>query len=236
MLKIAVCDDDTLALKNTARLISAWSEQSGIPTETQLFTNGDELLAACSLTHIHLVFLDILMPLLSGIDAARELRQQSAATHIVFLTASPEFALDAFGVKAQGYLLKPISQKALWEALDDCSKAVNTEPPHLLIKSGFGYRKLYFQDIEYIEAQNKQVLLYLRTGDPVIAVETLYNIEQACADGSFFKCHRSYLIYLPNVDRFSSTQVITKSGKTVPIARGCAKAFKEAYFALMFHD
>ena len=55
-------------------------------------------------------------------------------------------------------------------------------------------------------------------------------------EDGFFKCHRSYLVYLPNVDHFTPSEITSKSGKTIPIARGCSKAFKEAYFAQMFQN
>ena len=69
--------------------------------------------------HHDLVFLDILMPLLNGMDAARELRRVDAAARIVFLTSSPEFALESYAVKAQGYILKPVTGEKLREALEE---------------------------------------------------------------------------------------------------------------------
>ena len=69
------------------------------------------------------------------------------------------------------------------------------------------------------------------------ATEPLRSFESRFTENDgFFKCHRSYLVYLQNVDHFTTTQITMKSGKSIPIARGYAKAFKEAYFAQMFRD
>ncbi len=237
MLRIAVCDDSRDFLQKAAELIEKWSEQSRIPTEIYRFDNGDALITENVSVRMDIIFLDIIMPLQNGIDTARELRQSDNAVKIVFLTSSPEFALESYEVKASGYLLKPVTYDKLKEILDECSYAFDVEPKNTVLKTTFGYQKIFFHDIEYLEAQNKKVIFYLRTGKTVRAVDPLYMLENrfTVSDG-FFKCHRSYLVYLPNVDHFNQTEIITKSGHTVPIARGYGKAFQEAYFSTIFKD
>lgn len=235
MLKIAVCDDNGEFLSKAMELIEKWAEHRDIPVELYSFGNGDDLIAKASSERMDIVFLDIVMPLLNGMDTARELRQSDTSVMIVFLTSSPEFALESYEVKAQGYLLKPVSYEKMKQTLDDCAEAFEKEPKNLVLKTAHGYRKIYYHDIEYVEAQNKKVIFFLRNGDKAEVSEPLYAFEDRLTDSAgFFKCHRSYLVNLLNADRFSNTDIITKSGRTVPIARGLAKAFKEAYFALMF--
>ena len=206
MLKVAVCDDSEIFSKNAADLIARWSDESGIPAEVSVFSNGDDLIPAVASNDTDIIFLDIIMPLLNGMDTARELRQKNKAVRIIFLTTSPEFALESNEVKAQGYILKPV---------------IN----------------IYFHDIEFAEAQNKKVIFHLKSGKTDEVYESLHTFENRFTEtDGFFKCHRSYIVFLPNVDRFSGTEIITKSGKTVPIARGSAKAFKEAYFRFMFNE
>ena len=184
-----------------------------------------------------IVILDIVMPLLNGMDTARELRAQDTAVKLIFLTSSPEFALESYEVKAQDYLLKPVSYDHLREALDACCQMLCAEPKNMVLKTSFGFQKLYFGDVEYAEAQNKRVVFHLRTGREVDTPEPLHSLEdKLVSEDGFFKCHRSYLVYLPNVDHFNSTEIIMRSGRCVPIARGYAKAFQEAYFAQMFRE
>ena len=237
MLKIAVCDDSPDFLQLAVDMVERWTEQSRIQTEIYRFDNGDALLAKNAVTHMDIIFLDIIMPLQSGIDTAKELRQSDNAARIIFLTSSPEFALESYEVKAQGYLLKPVTYEKIKETLDECSHGLETESENIVLKTAFGYQKLYFHDIEYLEAQNKRVIFYLRTGKTVEAAESLHSLEERLSiNDGFFKCHRSYLVYIPNVDHFSMTEIMTKSGRSIPIARGYGKAFKEAYFAFVFKD
>ena len=107
----------------------------------------------------------------------------------------------------------------------------------MVIKTVTGYQKLYFHEIEYAEAQNKRVFFHLRSGNIIESAEPFHSFEErfSSQDG-FFKCHRSYLVYLQNVDHFTAAEITTKSGRNIPVSRGCAKAFKEAYFAQMFQD
>ena len=237
MIRIAVCDDSPEFLQRAADMVERWSEQSGTPAEIYRFDNGDALLAKNAVTHMDIIFLDIIMPLQNGIDTAKELRLSDNAVKIIFLTSSPEFALESYEVKAQGYLLKPVTYEKIKETLDECSHGFETESENIVLKTAFGYQKLYFHDIEYAEAQNKRVVFFLRTGKTVEAAQPLHSLEDRITENDgFFKCHRSYLVYIPNVDRFSMTEIITKSGRSIPIARGYVKAFKDAYFALVFND
>lgn len=162
MLRIGVCDDDKEFRQRLVQMIRIWSEHSGIPTELYPFDNGDELIAKNAAFRMDIILLDIVMPLLNGMDTARELRAQDTAVKIIFLTSSPEFALESYEVRAQDYLLKPITYERLRRALEDCSHLFEAEPKNMVLKTSFGFQKLYFHDIEYAEAQNKRVVFYLR--------------------------------------------------------------------------
>ena len=234
---IAVCDDCPRERENTVAMVRRWSEESGIPVRILSCENGDELLTKMRSASVDVLFLDILMPLLNGMDTARELRQTNTATHIVFLTASPEFALDSYEVKAKGYLIKPATYDKIKAVLEEYTCAVPDERKSVVFKTPFGYQKLFLHNIEYIEAQNRRVVLFLTDGHSVETAEPLHAVEEKLADDpSFFRCHRSYLVYLPNIDRFNTTEITTRSGHRLPVARASAKPLKEAYFSLMFEE
>lgn len=235
MLRVAVCDDKEEALKNTVSMIEEWSRQRGTVVEICEFDNGDDLINQNRMHHMDIILLDIIMPLFNGMDTAKEIRKSDAAVNIIFLTSSPEFALESYDVKAKGYLLKPVMYGKLEELLDDCCRGFDTEPENLILKTEFGYQKLYYSDIEYIEAQNKIITFYLKNEKNIKTTETLHSFESKLNNSAgFFKCHRSYIVYIPSVDHFNASEIITKTGYHIPIARGYGKAFKEAYFAFMF--
>lgn len=237
MLRFAICDDDEKCAADTELMIENWSADTSTQTQVQSFNNGDELIREIENAKYDIIFLDIYMPLLNGMEAAKEIREKDKTVKIIFLTTSPEFALQSYSVKATDYCIKPITYQKLKEILDDCTAANRQEPESLTLKTVGGYQKIYLHDIEYIEAQNKRVFFFLKSGRVVEVIQSLYTFETWLSDSKgFFKCHRSYLVYLPNVDYFNNTEIKTKSGRRIPISRGYGKAFQDAYFAMMFKE
>jgi DNA-binding LytR/AlgR family response regulator len=235
MIRLAVCDDEAQCLDSTRRMIEQWSASYDIPAQVSCFDNGDALLESIRSAKTDVILLDIMMPLLNGMDTAHEIREFDKAVKIVFLTSSPEFALESYSVKASGYILKPVKYERLSEVLNDCTLALKEEPKKLLLKSSFGYHKIYLRDIEYIEAQNKRVVFSLTSGQSLLITEPLYSFEnKLLTQDGFFKCHRSYIVSMPHVHSFTLSEITIKSGNRIPIARGIGKAFQDAYFSFMF--
>ena len=237
MIKIALCDDETVYLESTEKLLRDWSRTTSTPIELDCFDHGDALLAKHRIYRYDIIFLDIVMPLFSGMDTAKELRLLDKSAKIIFLTSSPEFALSSYSVRALDYLIKPLSYDKLQEVLEECMSLLYKEPDSLTLKTPGGYQRIFLYDIEYLEAQNKRVLFYLSNSECLEVLQPLHTFETELPDTKgFFKCHRSYLVNLKNVQHFSSVELSTKSGRQIPIARGYGKPFQDRYFALLFHD
>jgi len=237
MLRIAICDDDERYLNEVKHMLESWFAAASVQFKIDCFDDGDSLIKQYDYTKYDIIFLDIIMPLLNGMDAAKELRDRDKTVKIIFLTSSPEYALQSYSVKATDYCIKPISYEKIKEVMDYCTSIDRQEPESITLKTKGGYQKIYLHDIEYIEAQNKRVLFFFKSDKLIEVIQPLYTFEVELTDSKgFFKCHRSYLVYLPNVDYFSNTEIKTKSGRCIPIARGYGKAFQDAYFALMFQE
>ena len=237
MIKISICDDDALCLQNINEAVSRWALQNKVQVCVESFDNGDRLLEHCMHEHTDIILLDIIMPLLNGMDVAREIRESDRNTKIVFLTSSSEFAIESYDVKASGYILKPVSYEKLCAVLNDCVESVNEKPDSITIRTASGYQNIYLHQIECVEAQNKKVMFTLSNGRIHEAYGTLSSFEKIldCEKG-FFKCHRSYLVYIPAVDYFTASEILTKSGCRIPVARGMGKSFEEFYFSYMFKE
>ncbi len=117
-MKIAVCDDDIQCIAQVCALLEQWSQQKKIALTLYHFSDGDELLRAPQKHCMDLLILDIIMPLLSGLDTAKELRNKDDHTPIIFLTSSKEYAVDSYEVHALHYLLKPVSPTQLFDSMD----------------------------------------------------------------------------------------------------------------------
>jgi len=235
MIKIAICDDDIIYTNKIKTYISMWSQERNLPVTILTFDNGDDLLDYYKTGTFDIILLDIIMPLLNGMVTAHELRKNDSKVKIIFLTSSSDFAVESYNVKATNYLLKPIKQQRLFEALDDCLKLLDIEHENITIKIDFGYKTIYLHDIECIEAQNKKVIFYLINGSKLQCSSPFsYFLELLTYEKGFFRIHRSYIVYLPNIDTFTSDEVVTKNGVHIPVARSIKKSFKDAYFEYMF--
>lgn len=234
-MNIAICDDDILYMNKIKEMIEQWAKDSNENISIYLFNHGDALINSYQKSNIEVIFLDIMMPLLNGMETAHEIRKNDQVVKIVFLTSSPEFALESYDVKASGYLIKPTSYQRLCSLLNDCKLAIHHEPKFIIVRTDVGFQKIYYHQIECIEAQNKKVFFYLSNGNYIEVIDTFIHCsKELLLNDGFYKCHRSYLIYMSAVDHFNSVEIETKSHKKIPIARSYAKSFKEAYFEYMF--
>ncbi|MBD5527409.1 MAG: response regulator transcription factor [Lachnospiraceae bacterium] len=234
-MKIAICDDEMHFIDDLCPLLEQWAKERGIKLTLYRFTNGDDLIAAHQSKCMDLIFLDIIMPLLSGIDAAREFRNTNQNVPIVFLTSSKEFAVDSYEVKALNYLIKPVDQAKLFLTLDDFLKTFCLPKAFFTAKTADGFCRIAIAEVDYLEAQNKQVLVHL-SDDRTIVIRELFSkcAEVFSPENGFCCCHRSYIVNLSNVEQFSKTEVTTIYNAVIPISRNNYAAFKETYFNHMF--
>lgn len=218
MLKIIACDDDVAFLDRLHRMIDRWSTETGTAVDVALVTRGEDLLARHAASRADIILLDMIMPLVNGMDTARELRQADTAVRLVFLTSSPEFALESYEVRAFDYLLKPVTYERLAQLLDELSSMRPAATDELVIKTSFGYHALRLSDIEYAEARNKHVVFHLRDGRDIEALESFRSVEDRLEQNAvFFKCHRSYQVNLRNIDHFDRTDIVMRSGACIPL-------------------
>lgn len=236
-MKIAVCDDEIQFIEAICPLLEKWAKEREIKLTLYRFTNGDDLIEAQQSECMDLIILDVIMPLLSGIDTARELRNTNQTVPIVFLTSSREFAVDSYEVKALNYLIKPVDAAKLFLVLDDFLKIFRQPETFFTAKTADGFHRIAIAEVDYLEAQNKQVLVHL-SNDRTIAVRELFSkcAEFFSPEKGFCCCHRSYIVNLNNVEQFSKTEVTTVHNAVIPISRNSYTAFKETYFNHMFEQ
>ena len=234
MIRIAVCDDMVDILTQTRAVLLQWPNKSQ-PSHLETFFDGDSLLRAHAESPFDIILLDVVMPGLSGRETARQLRASDSTVKIVFLTSSAEFAVESYTVKADNYLLKPPEPARLYRCLEELCQDIRDRARCLTIRTSNALHRILFQDIEYVESQNKQVLLYLSNGSSLRTATPLYALEPQLqpADG-FFKCHRSYIVNFHRIETYSQKEIVMRSGCRIPISRGCNKEFETAYFAFLF--
>ena len=231
-MRIALCDDQRSQLEHLRSIILAWK---GEETSVSCFDNGDDLLRAHAAAPFDIIFLDVLMPLLNGMETARELRQKDKTVKLVFLTTSSDFAVEAFTVKASNYLLKPADRDKLYACLEELDQELRASARKISIKGSHALHQIPVADIEYIESQNKRILFVLSGGETILSGEPLYAYEEKLTlEDGFFKCSRSFIVNIHRIDTFTPKEIRTRSGARIPISRSCHREFENAYFSVLF--
>lgn len=236
-MKIAVCDDERQELLCVFSMLASYREQRQTDLSCQSFENAVDLLASMEHEQYDLLFLDVLMPGLSGIQAAREIRQRNENIKIVFLTSSPEFAVESYSVQATNYLLKPATEERLFPILDQLSDFLRKPQDALTVRSKGSVLRLPYNKIEAVEVVSKTLYFFLADGSVREVYASLSDYEPALlARPGFCKIHRSYLVNLRWVTEIRQGEVLTATGRRLPVARSAFQQVRTAYTEFLFED
>ena len=232
---IAVCDDQPEELKDLTELLGAWETDRGTPVRVKSFRSAAALLDAARHERFTLYLLDIMMPGLNGMDAAREIRGFDKAADIIFLTSSPGFAYDSYSVKALEYLLKPIRTKTLYPILDRLELRERRPQEALTLRTGGIIVRVPFSQLTYVEVNGKHLYFNMADGSVHEVSASLKEYSGALlARPEFMRVHRSYIVNMYQVEKLSQTGAVTFSGKTVPVSRLLYGQLQKDYLELLF--
>lgn len=235
-IRIAVCDDDSWELLRLHELIDAYAAHNHLRAVCDGFESGVEFLAKTMPGRYDIIFLDIVMPGMNGIETAQELRKLDADAAIVFLTSSREYGAESYEVNALYYALKPITGDFLFSLMD---RILHTrqkrEQESLLIRQKGSISRIPYAQIEYVEVVDKNVYFHLITGTVWEATGALSAYEsQLLGDGRFCKTHRSYLVNHEHVRTVERMEVTMACGAVVPISRNAYALVKKSYLDYLF--
>lgn len=226
-MRIAICDDldaDRTALRaalNSTPALSAGAEVLEYGSGEALLMEAEE---GC--TVFDLIFLDIYMGGMTGMDTAKELRQMGISAPLVFLTTSPDFAIESYEVDAAGYLLKPIQEEKLSALLNKFLAPIDR--PRICVQSGRRHRYLFLDDILFVESDNHSLAIHLTDGEVLSCSEKLNDLA-ARLDGRFLRCHQSYLVNMAHVADVVEDFVL-KDGHRVPIRTKERREIADTYY------
>ena len=234
MIRIGVCDDSREFLLGIKQMLS---NREGLLHNVcvELFSSGDALLLSARREPFDIVILDMIMPQRNGIELARQLRRFDSAVRIVFLTSSSEFAVESYSVKASDYILKPVTRERLLESINSLMAETAAAREFITVKGRYSSHTIPMSRIEYAEAQGKTVVFNTVEGKSIETAEPLYAFDgHLCKENGFMKCHRSYIVNVAHIERYTGTDITMRSGARIPIARSCRKGFEELYFSIIF--
>ncbi len=231
MIKIGICDDNEIEYMLLKKIVTTILTEKGLDYEVSTFSKGDELLKAMQEDTFQLLFLDIMMEGLDGIDLGKQIRSHDLDTEIIYCTSSQEFLMASYEVFALGYVLKPYDTVQIGRLMDYfIHKHGVISTKFITVKSNFIKRKIFFDEIIYVESMNKVVLFHTNTSGEIKVYDKLGNIEKELSEGNFLRCHQSYIINMDFVARMDETEFITITNQVVPIRRKDRKLLRERYY------
>lgn len=241
MIRIAICDDSISDLSNMVSIVNDYivTQKGRFDIEYVAFQNAADLIAAMEGgQRFDVLLLDILMPLVNGMDAAKEIRQYNQDVKIIFSTSSPEFAVESYAVDAFYYAIKPIWKEKLCLLLDKVIAEIKvSEGFSFLVKSKAGLTRIYINRLEYVEVIGRTIFYHIIDGSVIEASGSMVELNDALLNHpNLIKPHRSYIINMDYIDTLSSREIIMKSRSIVPMARANYQAIKSAYINYTFSE
>ncbi len=222
-MKIAICDDLQAERENLRGLLDAFCAENGIRGQFFEFQSGEDLLQ--SEQAFQLIFLDIYMGGITGIDTARQLKERDPECLIVFTTTSIEHGADAFEVDAFHYLVKPIDPEKLKTVLRRWLNLLS-EIQTVEIKSGRGLRNVPIRDILYVEVQGRSCCVHT-VSEEIGASMTLSALEEVLPSDQFVKPIRYCLASLRHIRHIGEGFLELEDGTQIKTARGSTDALRQ---------
>ncbi len=206
-MKLLIVDDEMLARQRLRALLTGLGDAYEVVAEAE---NGEQAVTLCNEQPVDLVFMDIHMPGMDGLEAAAQIAHQQPPPAVIFTTAYSEHALDAFEVHAVDYLLKPIRREKLQAALDKATRLTRPlsqvdEPQEAWLTSRYrgGVQRIALSDVYYFRADSKYVMVRHKRGESLLE-DSLVSLEKRFPD-QLLRIHRSVLVRRPTLAGLEKT-------------------------------
>jgi DNA-binding LytR/AlgR family response regulator len=229
-IKCLAIDDEPLALKQ----IGLYIKKTPMLELVALFNNAFDAMDSLNAGEVNLIFVDIAMPDLNGLDFVRSLNRKP---YIIFTTAYSEYAIEGFRVDAVDYLLKPIGYNDFLKAVNkvrslmDLNEArpekIKTSGEHLFVKSEYKLMRINLEDIKYIESMHEYIRIHLVNDKPVMTLVSLKSIEDQLPGDRFMRVHRSFIVNLARVRVIERNRIVFDNNVYIPVSENYRVKFQE---------
>ncbi len=235
-MKIIICDDNKKDLTRIEQLITNYKTlYPGNDFELESYTDPSLLIRKIQEKQLADIYiLDIIMAGTTGIDIGSLLRRFSKQASIIYTTSSDEFALDAYGVRALMYLLKPVQEEPFFEALNYALEHQKyTEDPIFPVKTRDGLVSVPYSKIEYIENASRMLRVHLTDQTVITSIFIRKSFDEEIRvlteNKCFMQVHKSFLVNFSYVRKLEGSSVIMDSGADIPVSKKNTANVKRQY-------
>ncbi|MBW9155798.1 LytR/AlgR family response regulator transcription factor [Clostridium tagluense] len=230
MLRIAICEDEFKQRNMLKNILTGQIKENNLDAKINDYESGEQLINSIkdNSYRFDIIFLDIQMKNISGIDTAKIIRETNKIAIIIFVTGLMEYVFEGYNVRAFNYILKPFKigkiAKVFKEALDNLDMIKNDM---YIVNLKDKTHKISFSDIMYFVSDKRLIRLICTQGEYEFYSQ-LDNVEKELSNRNFIRCHQRYLINLSNISSMEQNHAITILGYNVPISRN---RYKETLIA-----
>ncbi|MDO5425272.1 MAG: LytTR family DNA-binding domain-containing protein [Eubacteriales bacterium] len=235
-MRIAIVDDLPEDRERLLADICRWAEENRTPLNPPpvLFDSGEALLNGLTEGTFDVIFLDIYMTGMNGMETARRIRERSQDCRLIFTTLTPDFAVESYDVESSFYLLKPYTYEKLSLALNRCQVPVQEE--EFLVLPGRGVEeRLYPHEIAYTEYSNRRVTVHGKDGScRQIAIKQGDFADALLKYPCFCDCIKGVLVNFEMVEQLEKDRFLLKNGQYLPISRLKYQKVREQFLDYLY--
>jgi len=228
-MKIAICEDNPEDCSCITRILQEYMNGNGYISKIDIYETAEKFIN-CFIPELYeIIFLDIYLNGMTGIEAAKLIRDKDPHVAIVFITVSCDHALDAFSVRASAYVTKPVTSKDMHNALKQCQHIFIKNARFIEVVSKRRKIKIPVVKIMYIETYGRETVIHTENGDIKTTMPILLNQLEQSLGSSFLRCHRSYIVNMNHIREITAKDIILTNGDKVPLRQRGRSQIYEKY-------
>jgi len=232
-MKIAVIEDEKVHRDLLAAYVERWAEEQGRAVTLCDFDNAESFLFLYEEEgDFDILFIDIQMPGMNGMELARKVREKDRDIVIVFTTGLTDYLEEGYEVEALHYLVKPLKEEKVRSCLQRASRR-RREEDYLTLHTEEEVLKISVESINYAEARGHGCAIGIKEdkGVPLPVRESLSELAGLLEKGNFVKCHRSYLCNVGNIHHIGKADIFFDDGSSIPVSRRLYQQVNKSFIA-----
>ena len=233
-MNIAIIEDSGQELSLLERCLQSYLSSRQVYRVIDTYTSGEAFLENWPSKSYDLVFLDILMEGISGIEVARKIRETDSECLLIFISSSKEYALQGFEVRAFDYLLKPLSEERFQKTMDLCQNELAKHIRYIEVKESRTLVKIPLNEIIYTDYYNHYIQIH--TAARLIRSYQQFDVFSPLllCYPQFLCCYRNCIVNMDHVDSVDKHDFVMENGERVPITRGNRYSIYQQYADYQF--
>lgn len=233
-MNIAIIEDSGQELSLLERCLQSYLSSRQVYRVIDTYTSGEAFLENWPSKSYDLVFLDILMEGISGIEVARKIRETDSECLLIFISSSKEYALHGFEVRAFDYLLKPLSEERFQKTMDLCQNELAKHIRYIEVKESRTLVKIPLNEIIYTDYYNHYIQIH--TAARLIRSYQQFDVFSPLllCYPQFLCCYRNCIVNMDHVDSVDKHDFVMENGERVPITRGNRNSIYQQYADYQF--